>query len=492
MAKVDSLHPDYARMYPVWEKMRDVIEGERKVKEAGQRYLPMLQEQEQAAYLAYKMRADFYPATQRTIIGLLGLIFRKPSTWTVPAAIEATVRPHFADVTLSGIGIEGFGFDLVNEMLSVGRGVVVVGFHGEANRPVWRLIAAEDVINWRTARNPQTGDTEFTLIVYRDSRQKKTDDPFDTNHENLIRVLRMDGRDFGTAEYPFGAAIEETYRERTQAEMAGSLDPERERWIRDGDPVELVRMGRLIPFLPVVAFNAYDMDPGIKAPPLESLADLNLSHYRTSADLEHGAHYVAMPTPWVTGYQATDKLYIGASSAITLRDPGARVGMLEFTGQGLGALEKRLETKERHMATIGARMLETRPRAAETAEALRMRQGEATSSLELIAQNASDVLSYVLWLHCWWISTTDPRDEEVTFSVNREFTEASLTSQELAALVAAWQDGAMSWDTLFFNMLRGGVVPAGTTADLERTRIDVEIAERAAPMVPDADEGDDV
>ncbi len=479
----DFHHPDFDALASVWRKMRDVLAGQRAVKSAHTLYLPMLDSQNGAQYDAYKARADFYPATQRTILGLLGMIFRKPTSYVVPDVLAKQVDEHRRDITLAGVSLESFSFHTVGEMLSVGRGYVVVSYHAASNRPYWRLLKAENVINWRTQRNPITGDVEFTMIVYRDTDLKLDgDDPFEQEYEEVIKTMRLiPNADLPSLDYPMGFCIAETFRKRkvgdNRENPGGGV---RDEWVRDEPAEVLLRTGRPVPFVPVIGFNAYDLDPSIKAPPLEALADLNLSHYRTSADLEHGAHYCAMPTPWVTGYQAKDSLYIGASSAWTIANDAARVGMLEFTGQGLGALEKRWEAKQQLMATVGARMLESRTRAAETAEALRLRQGESSSALEQIAATASDVLSYALWLHCWWISTTEPKDDAVTLNVNRDFVDATLSGADLRELVAAWQEGAYSWETLFYNLSKGNVLPPNLSVDDERARVEVEIADRSA------------
>jgi hypothetical protein len=42
---VNSLHPDFEAMLPVWTRARDVIAGEDAVKVAGEKYLPRLTEQ---------------------------------------------------------------------------------------------------------------------------------------------------------------------------------------------------------------------------------------------------------------------------------------------------------------------------------------------------------------------------------------------------------------------------------------------------------------
>src|SRR5687768_15959296 len=58
-----------------------------------------------------------------------------------------------------------------------------------------------------------------------------------------------------------------------------------------------------IPFFPI-APQKPKLD--IVAPPIESLADVNRSHYKNSADLENGVHISGMPTAYVTGVDDKD------------------------------------------------------------------------------------------------------------------------------------------------------------------------------------------
>jgi len=40
---------------------------------------------------------------------------------------------------------------------------------------------------------------------------------------------------------------------------------------------------------------------------------------------------------------------------------------------------------------------------------------------------------------------------------------AGMSSQDLQAVVAAWQSGAISWDTMFELFLSGEILPDGST-----------------------------
>jgi len=52
---------------------------------------------------------------------------------------------------------------------------------------------------------------------------------------------------------------------------------------------------------------------------------------------------------------------------------------------------------------------------------------------------------------------------EVTITLNNDFGIARMTSRDLAAVVAAWQAGAISKDTMSELCRRDGVLPDGRT-----------------------------
>jgi hypothetical protein len=51
--------------------------------------------------------------------------------------------------------------------------------------------------------------------------------------------------------------------------------------------------------------------------------------------------------------------------------------------------------------------------------------------------------------------------------LNTDFGIAGLSGQELHAIVAAWQSGAISWDTMFELFRSGEILPDGRTNEDE-------------------------
>ena len=199
--------------------------------------------------------------------------------------------------------------------------------------------------------------------------------------------------------------------------------------------------------------------------PLADLMVLNLDHYRLDADFKHGLHYTALPTAWVAGFEKTASLTIGSRAAWVSENEKATAGFLEFSGDGLGTFERALDRDEREMAVLGTQVLENQIRVAETATAIMLRQAGENSVLATIATSVSESLTQVLrWVY-WWNSTESipelVTDGQVLLELNTEFGTSGMQSGELASVVSAWKDGAISQDTMLELFRKREMLPDG-------------------------------
>jgi hypothetical protein len=232
--------------------------------------------------------------------------------------------------------------------------------------------------------------------------------------------------------------------------------------------------GKNLGYIPFVFIGVDAITPEVDEPPLIDLVNMNLSHYRTSADFEHGAHFTGLPTPVISGYtpeKVGEKLYIGSSSAWIFPRPEAKAFYLEFSGDGLSTLEKSLERKEQQMAVLGARMLEAQKKGVEAADTASIHRKGEESMLSAVAQTVSLGLEVALrWFAEW--AKADPAS--ISFKLNRDFYPAPMNPQQLTALIAAWQQGAISDQTLFENLQQGEIISQDTTLEDEQARIDTQ------------------
>jgi hypothetical protein len=142
-----------------------------------------------------------------------------------------------------------------------------------------------------------------------------------------------------------------------------------------------------------------------------------------------------------------------------------------------------MDRDERSMAVLGSRLLEDQKKVGETAQAIELRQGGEQSVLSSLATSVSESLTDVVrWVY-WWNSTEDVPDAvtsgEVLIQLNTDFSTKGMDSLELQAVVAAWQSGAISRDTMFELFRKGEILPDGRTNEDEAALIG---SAKAAPV----------
>jgi hypothetical protein len=474
---VNSLHPDYEAMSHAWSRARDVFAGEDAVKAAGEKYLPRLDGQSDSEYMAYRARASFFNATARTADGYLGLIFRRIPFIKLPDAGNALGRAlkEFAqDADLVGTTIGSYAKNITAEVIAVGRVGTLIDWEAETeNRAFVSTYAAESILNWRVERIK--GRNVPTLIVLHEAATVAgtAEDEFETASDEQIRVLKLvrDGNDT--------RCVVELWRPESEgkSQTHGKRGKQRAKWklVETRTPL---RLGKPLPLIPFVFHGPRHSRADVDTLPLGDVIAVNLDHYRLNADYKHGVHFTALPTAWVSGFQKGSTLRIGSSTAWVTEQTGATAGFLEFTGQGLMTFERAMDRDERLMALLGSRLLENNKKVGETAEAIELRQTGEHSILGNIALSVSDSLTQILrWVY-WWNSTEESPDDigadKVLLELNTDFSAKGLEPQEIQAVVAAWQAGAISRDTMTELFRRGEVLPDGRSIEEEKKLISGE------------------
>lgn len=453
MIKPDTQHAEYAEASAKWQMCRDAIEGEDAVHKAGERYLPKLKGQDSADYAAYVKRTPFYNATARTIDGLVGMLFRKEPVLEAPEAMAGMT----ADMTLTDCCFNELSEIVAREVIGVGRVGLLVEYPTVAESPVTVAQAAasnlrpyvttykaETIINWRCER--VNNAMQPVMIVLTESVMEWSG--FEVKAVPQIRALLLEE----------GRYIQRIFRKNDKQE-----------WEQHGADIIPLMRGKPLPFIPMVVFGPARNDMAVQKSPVYDLVTLNLSHYRTTADLEHGAHFTGLPTPVVTGYQAGEgeKLSIGSSTAWVFPDPTAKASYLEFSGQGLEALEKRLQVKEAGMAAIGARMLAPEKKQAEAERTVMLRHAGEGAVLGTIADMIEHGFNRVLTIMADWAGISG----SISAEFNEDFVDTVMTAQDVLALVQAWQAGALSFESLFWNLKQGELVEGERSIDDEKASI---------------------
>lgn len=453
------MHPAASAALEEWKIVRDCIAGSSAIAAGKELYLPSLSKEPAEEYMKRQKRAVFFNATARTLEAMVGLLFRKPPEIKLPDAF----RMFLSDCDLRGNPFVSYARDIANEVSSVGRCGTLVDWNETEGRAYCAAYSAENIINWQTAR--VAGRTVLKLVVLKESAELPTDDPFSPNAVAQYRVLRLEH----TSEIIIGCVME-----LWQKNSDGKFE-----MVQTGT---LERKGAALLAIPFVFHNADKPGPEVGRVPLSDLAHVNVAHYRTSADLENGRHICGLPTPYAFGLETNSEegagakeLYLGSNYAWTSNNPSAKAGFIEFTGQGLGALEKGLSEKEAQMAALGARLIEPPKKDAEAYETVQLRAGAEASTLARIGMLTTESLTWVLAWVQWW-QGTQPNVQEaadgLVFTLNKDFVSTAITPEMLTAIVSARQSNLISAETMFFNLQRGEFFPDGRTHEEEQASIE--------------------
>jgi len=494
---VTATHPQYAAWAETWRCLRDAYSGSSAIKgaiagstssrdrsEVGTRYLaqPAGMKTPQQ-YAAYRDRPAWVGATESAVHGISGAVFRHEPHIEAPASLE----PHLADITQTGVSLRMFAEQTVRETLLMGRFGVLVDYPAPVvelpgieampdpqARPYWVAYATEEVRNWRTVQ--RGGDTILSLVVLEETLSVPkglwpSPDFFVVEDRTMYRVLRLDEQ----GQYEVSLWLEDQGQARGSVRTATLQQAWRP-----------LRQGRPLDFIPFWVFAPFSLDLMPQKSLLEALVERNFLCWRHSADYEHALHLTAMPTFYVAAsMDAPPELYVGASQAIFLPDNQAKVGLVEFHGQGLQPHEHALQEDLKMMAALGARLLEGPPQVQETARGVQWRMGGSDSPMQSLVSVVSQGLTWALQVHNWWAGFSENIDDPgVHVSLNKDLVSNTMEPQMLTALMTALLNGTISYETFFHNLQKGEIARPLTTVEEEQALIEDQQAQRPLVTLP--------
>lgn len=443
--KIDTPSNDYLNRVDDWALCRDVISGSKAVKAAGEKYLPKVgSTQTAASYASYKKRAFFYAATARTVSGYIGLIFRKDPAVILPPALQELVKT----VTPQGHTLDDLLEEVVTEVVEVNYVGLLVD-HPAINPDITTLAQAR-----RSGVRPYISIYKAETIIGVEYAI--------VNGVRAISRVRLQEDAKTIRELTLINGIYNIIIWSKPTVSSGEFMP--------GEPSVPLANGQPLGFIPFLLCSDEAVFSAPPLPLLNDLAEANISHYQTSADLDEGAHKTALPTPWVTGEfednAAPAGLEIGGGMAWVLNGKSAQVGMLEYAGTGLAHLEKRADAKAAMMVTLGARILASEKASTESSETHSIKRAGENSVLASLARTVSRQITQALvWLSAWAGIAGD-----ISVELNVDFVPGEMTPQALTAWVSALQTGAISQQTFFEALQSGEAISPAISFEDEQDR----------------------
>lgn len=489
---------EVAAMLPIWQQIRDCIEGETAVKgpfhpghipsdNMGgvafnsatavsfgnvRSYLPMpnpedISEENIARYRAYVGRAQFYPVTSRTIDGLSGQIFTRVPEVVIPTPMKVMEN----DVDGTGLSINQFAEKVVSKVLAYGRYGLLVDYPSTDKpatkqqledgdiRPVICAYDPWNIVNWNII---QRGARRiFNLVVLRENVYDIGDDEFASVESTQYRVLRLNASGFYTTELWRQNKDSKT---GPDAQYSQTAMP---KLVTDSN-------GNPLKNIPFIFVGSESNDWFMDKPPMGDIASINIGHYRNSGDYEESCFICGQPTPVITGLDQgwvdknfpDKKLMLGSRKAILL-GKDAKAELLQATENTMPM--EAMKHKEEQMMAIGARLI-TFNKTTRTATETTVQQASENSTLGTIASNSGSAIEDALYIAAGFMGVAaDPNAEEKVISVglNDDFDLNKKTPQEINQIILNWQNGGTSW-----TEMRVGLRAAGYTSQTDKVAMD--------------------
>lgn len=450
------VNEDYDEYVQRWKACRAfAFEDEHEIKELSTHVLPKLVGENDEDYKARIGYAHVDNKVSASMWIYKGLAFRKD-----PILSEVTEKQqlYIDDVDGCGNSVVDLAKKLHEEHIAVTRYGLLVdatpvidgesydAYVARGGRPKVCFYAAENILDW----NYSSGKLNYVMLKEEEySVAFNPKDGFETKEEEIYRtldildgryrVMRWTKREDGSNQYDL---IDESYPTINGAYFAE------------------------------IPFKIFPHDC-LKAPMIMGLVNANIAHLKADVMDANLCRLIATPTPVFAGFSELSDPQkshtINLSSAMTTNNPNAKWGYLEMAGAGASAIQARMARLLDEMVAEGSSLLRESPKGVETAETASIHAMGDNSKLAEVSLSVEKALNWAVNLVLEWAGIAD--GNEFIIKLNRDMMPYPMTPQEIDSLVRAYQSGAMSYQTLFYNFTKGELIEAGRTIEEEQGAI---------------------
>lgn len=452
---VETHHPQYELYLPLWVQTRDSVKGSVAIKDKKHKYLPVpdnntMDERkgtETMRYRQYIKRALFTNFTARTKNALLGAAFRKDPVYELPEGLEYLLD----NATGDGLSLTQMAKDELSNLLETGRCGFLVDYpeaqEGLSAEEVqeYGLAAsiipytAEQIVNWKT--HNMNGRKMVGLIVLAELYQED-ENSFDHEEKTQYRVLRHRPEGYSQQLYRDG----EPYGEEIFPRKA------------DGSTWD---------YIPFMFVGSKNNDATIDDSPLADIADVNIAHYRNSADYEESCFITGQPSLFITHSLSPEQwleynpmgVKLGSREGHVLGESGSAT-LLQASPNNL-VLEA-MRAKEAAMVMIGARIITDRG-GNETAEGARIRFASENSVLGDLVHNLSEAIEMCIY---WCGEFMGVPADDVEFKINDEFYDKNVDPQIIMSMIQLLDRDLIGEADIFDRLKAGGLIDSDRTLDM--------------------------
>lgn len=461
MPRVSFIRPELSAIMGRYNKIRDCLIGSEAVKHKADLYLPVPRPTDKtkenlARYKSYKDRAVFYNVTARTLGGLVGQVMSRSPVSEIPDILDMVEE----DATGDGVNLEQMAEKTLAFSLSYGRSGLLVDFPNTGGnvtvadlqsgrvRPVLAQYDPFTVINWRYMTDGSV--TKLSMVNLAETWPFH-DDGFEIKTACQFRVLEINSNGFYTV------TIWREFQNPTSWTSDKKIPTSENFRISEGPYLVLGPDGNPLTEILFKFVGVRNNDGSIDNPPLADLAEINLAHYRNSADYEEACFQLGQPTYWCAGLDEHwvkevmgGQIQLGALGGILLPS-GGNAGLLQPEPNTM--CKEAMDTKERQMVALGAKLVEQKTVQRTATEAMQ----ENASEMSVLSSAAKNVSHAYEWALTKCAEFLNVKGEKIEYKLNSNFQMMQLTPADRLQLVKEWQAGSITFDEMRAVLRKAGV-----------------------------------
>lgn len=455
VSEKDKNQPNYHRdehdqMERNWDIVDAVSGGTLELRDGGAKWLPLEPAEDQRDFAIRLRRAIFFNAFERTLHGLVGLVFRKDPQLSEDNPEE--IQALWENIDNAGTHGAVFSKELFTSAAKYGHSLVYVDMppplpagstladeRAANRRPYWVMYEADQIVNWRT--EVVNGQQVLSLLVL-EEESYEADGEYGQEEVERYRVLRPGSW--------------QLFREIENA--AGQKE-----YILEAEGTSS------LPYIPVAVCYSRKTGTLTSRPPLLDLALINLAHYQKYSDLSTYLHIASRPILWFRGRDVNRK--VEAIGPYTFFDVDSQNGVVDFaetTGAALGAAKADIDHLEKQMSVLGLSLLAGNKPTAQTATENLLDTVKEESDLATAARSLQDCLELAISYTADYLGL-----QGGSVSLGSTMADLTITPEEMRV----WIDGAnkvFSLDTIYSVFQAAGKLPEDFDPTTEKQNIEAD------------------
>jgi hypothetical protein len=453
---VTTRNSQYIRAIDDFNLMRHAVEGQRRIKEESTLYLPKPpalvdpgNDPQGIKYAWYKSFAEFPELVSLSLMGIQGLIHRRPPEIELPSQLEYLRETATPD----GKSLEDLWVDATREIFLTGR----MGLLPEVYKDSVFLCfyGAEFITNWHKIKSG-SGNTASLVTLWEPTEEVIDGQDFATQIVDYYRVLRLDDA---------GQYVEELWKDEVKAASTGEKI---ESTMLEEYPIVPSRMGANWDFIPFVPINAVNTEFDIGSIPLLPVAQKSLDVYRKRATYNRTLYLKGDPPMLRTGFSPTEAETantVGGGVVWDAANPEAKASYIEPTGDSIPAQREAIADDFEEARQAVGRLLDDKKQGIESGEALRERRAAQSVTMVGVLTAAAEGFERAL-KNVTVVMGGD--SDKVVFKPNLDFMSAEITAEDVVKFTTAKNQGApLANETIHGIYRRGGLTDLEFEAEQE-------------------------